>query len=514
MLNNIKTYSSIWLKWYEIIIEIDSNKSIPWIEIIWLPDSSIKESKERIRSTFKSIWVQLPNKKIIINLSPSYIKKNWTKFDLPIAIAILIDILWKNKEINFLDDCLFFWELWLDWSVKKINWLLPCVISWFKDWYKNFFIPYENLNEIKYIEHINIFPIKNFSQIYWLLSENIQIESIKWESFDFSKFNIDENIMWFDSIIWHINCKRALSIAVAWMHNVLMIWPPWSWKSILAKAIPTISPILTYNEILEVSQIYSIWWMLWSNNELIYKRPFRNVHHTASKISIIWWWTNIIPWEISLAHKWVLFFDELPEFPRDVLEVLRQPLENKKVVISRASWNIEYPCDFMFIWAMNPCKCWYYKDSLKECSCTINEIKKYQSKISWPILDRFDIIIDVKRENAENIVNMELSQNIQTNKLKEDVSKAFEIQKKRFKDLKLNFNSQMWINHLDNFKFLWNEEKNFLSLATKKLDLSTRTVVKMIKLSRTIADIQWDEKINNSHIAQALQFRSKNYFIN
>jgi len=291
-----------------------------------------------------------------------------------------------------------------------------------------------------------------------------------------------------------------------------MIGPPGSGKTMLAKALAWILPPLNFDEIIEISQIYSIIWQLTKEKPLIIQRPFRIVHHTASKVSIIWWWTNLTPWEISLAHKWILFFDELPEFPRSVLETLRQPLEDKIINISRVHGTVQYPAQFMFVAAMNPCKCWYYKDKNKTCSCSINEIKKYQNKISWPLLDRFDIILEVYREDIDKILDKQ--KNESSKKIKEKVIKAWEIQNKRFKDENINLNSEMNSKHIDKYINMTSEAENFLKIAVKKLNISPRVVHRLLKLARTIADFEWIDIINTNQIAEALQYRSKNMFIN
>ena len=515
MVKKIKTFTNIWLESYEIEVEIDSNKSLPWIEIVWLPDTAIKEAKERIRSSFKNIWIQLPNRKFILNLSPSDIKKVGTRFDLPMAVAILSLIYeWSLTNEKLLNNSIFFGELWLDWTIKRVNWILPSVIWAYKKWYKDFFIPEENIYEVQFIKNINIYPISNFKQIYEYFIQNKRPSKID---------NIDnlDNILsklstWnqidFSDIKWQVFAKRVLSIAAAGLHNTLMIWPPWSWKTMLAKALANILPPLTFEEIIEVSKIYSIIWKLSKDKPLIVQRPFRIVHHTASKVSIIGWWNNLTPWEISLAHKWILFFDELPEFPRSVLETLRQPLEDKIINISRVHGTVQYPAQFMFVAAMNPCKCWYYKDKEKNCSCSINEIKKYQSKISWPLLDRFDIILEVYRENIDKI--LEKTPNDPSKKIKEKVIKAWEIQNKRFKEESINLNSEMNAKHIDKYIKMTSEAENLIKTAVKKLNLSPRVVHRLIKLARTIADFEWINIIDTNQIAEALQYRSKNMFIN
>jgi len=513
MIQKIKTFTNLGLQWFEITIEADSNRSLPGIEIIWLPDAAIRESKERIRATFRSIAVDLPKRKIILNLAPSDIKKIWTSFDLPMAVAILLLVYeWHIKNSETINNSLFFWELWLDWWVKRVNGLLPSVISAIKKWYHQFFIPQENIYELEYIPNITIYPIKNFHEIieFFINWKDINkitspqsIENLYWWN---NNFEVD-----FEYIKWQIFAKRALAIAAAWLHNLIMVWAPWSGKTMLSKALQSILPPLGFEEILEVSQIYSVVWKLNKDSPLIIQRPFRQVHHTASKISIIWWWTNLTPWEVSLAHKWVLFFDELTEFPREVLEVLRQPIEDKTINISRVSGTIQYPANFMFVWSMNPCKCGYYKDPEKNCTCNINDIKKYQSKISWPLLDRIDMIMEIPRENIEKILDKISSES--STSIREKVINARTIQQKRFEKIWIYTNAQMSSKHIEDFIELDSQSKDFLSQAANKLTLSPRVIHRMIKLARTIADMQWDENLTIQHLAEAMQYRSKAMFI-
>lgn len=506
----VKTFTNVWLKAHEIIIEVDSSRALPSIEIVWLPDASIKESKERLRSVFRNVWIDLPPRRIILNLAPSDIRKVWTRFDLPMAVAILVMINeWNFKDIWFVESSLFFWELWLDWTVKRVNWILPSVISSLSNWYKNFFVPYENINELKYIKWINVFWVKHFSELVDFFIDWKIIDSVEWWQ-NLSTLNHSFDLD-FKDIKWHLIAKRALTIAAAWFHNVLMIWTPWTWKTMLAKSLQSILPPMDFNEILEVSQIYSILGMLDKDQPLMIKRPFRHVHHTASKISIVGWWQNLVPWEISMSHKWILFFDELPEFPSQVLEVLRQPLEEHSIVISRVNWTVEYPANFMFVAAMNPCKCGYYKDFEKQCICTLNDVKRYQSRISWPLLDRFDIILEVPREKTEVILDK-----IQTDSseiLRDKVLTAWDIQNKRFQNLSISSNSNITSKDIDKFIIMESEAESLLKNAIKSLTLSPRVIHRIMKLSRTIADLDKSDKILSNHIAEAIQYRSKNMFI-
>ena len=500
------------MEWYEVLVEADCNRSLPNIDIIWLPDAAIKESKERLRATFRNVGIKLPNKKFVLNLAPSDIKKVWTSFDLPMAVAILLVLNdWESIFFDRLDDYLFFGELWLDWKIKRVDGLLPSVISAIKKWYKDFFVPRQNIYELEYIPDINVYPLDHFQEILdfflkWKeLTKIVQTKNIDDLYLD------DYWCMDFEHIKWQIVAKRALSIAAAWLHNLLMVWAPGSGKTMLSKALQSILPPLWFEEILEVSQVYSILWKLSKERPLVVKRPFRQVHHTASKISIVWWGSALSPGEVSMAHKGILFFDELTEFPRETLEVLRQPLEDKNVSISRVSWSVNYPANFMFVASMNPCKCGYYKDPEKACKCSINEIRKYQNKISGPLMDRIDMILEIPRENIDKLldnIKSESSESIQSK-----VIKAWQIQQKRFADTDISCNSDMWSRDIEKYISLSQEIKEFLSEAAEKLTLSPRVVHRIIKLARTIADMDGNENLEVKYLAEAMQYRSKSMFV-
>lgn len=511
MIQKVKTYANIGLQGHEIIVEADSSKSLPTIEIVGLPDTAIKESKERLRSTFRNIGIQLPNRKIILNLSPSDIKKVGTSFDLPMAVAILF-LIFEDKITLPQTEYLFFWELGLDGSVKRVSGLLPSVISAMHHGYTHFFVPEENIYELEYVPGIHIYPIRRFDQIVEYF--------VEWKSF----YCIDQakdiehlyqngapHEVDFAHIKGQLIAKRALAIAAAWLHNVIMVGAPGSGKTLLSKALPSILPPLWFEEILEVSQIYSLVGKLSKDVPLITKRPFRQVHHTASKISIVGGWSHLTPGEVSLAHKWILFFDELPEFPREVLEVLRQPLEDKSVVISRVAGTIQYPANFMFVAAMNPCKCGYYKDPEKACTCSLLDIRRYQSKISWPLLDRIDMILEIPREDIEKILANIAEENSDT--IRDKVINARKIQQKRFLWLWIWSNAQITSKYIDQLIPLDAGCKDFLAQASRKLTLSTRVVHRTIKLARTIADIQGQESVSINHLAEAMQYRSKTMFV-
>lgn len=511
MIQKMKTYANLGLKGHEIIVEADSSKSLPTIEIVGLPDAAIKESKERLRATFRNVGIPLPNRKIILNLSPSDIKKVGTSFDLPMAVAILF-LIFEDKLPPLDTEYLFFWELGLDGSIKRVNGLLPSVISAMHHGHKDFFVPEENVYELEYVPGIRIYPIASFDQIVEYFVERKPLYSID-QAKDIEALyqEATPHEVDFAHIKGQLIAKRALAIAAAWLHNVIMVGAPGSGKTLLSKALPSILPPLGFEEILEVSQIYSLVGKLSKELPLITKRPFRQVHHTASKISIVGGGSQLTPGEVSLAHKWILFFDELPEFPREVLEVLRQPLEDKSVVISRVAGTIKYPASFMFVGAMNPCKCGYYKDPEKACTCSLLDIRRYQSKISGPLLDRIDMLLEIPREDIEKILANIAEESSAS--IRDKVINAWKIQQKRFLWLWIWSNAQITSKHIDDLIPLDESCKNFLAEASRKLTLSTRVVHRTIKLARTIADIQWQDFVTINHLAEAMQYRSKTMFV-
>ncbi len=513
MIHIIKTFTNIGLHGHEITIEADQNKALPTIDIIGLPDAAIKEAKERIRATYRNCGLKLPANKIILNLAPSHIRKEGTRFDVAMAMAILTLI--NDGNIHHkqkLTDYLFFGELGLDGSVKKISGILPSVISAIKMGYTHFFVPADNLYELAYIQDIFLYPLETFVQLveHFTWSQSItplynhkQIEDIVHVP---SENNID-----FCHIKWHAFAKRALCIAAAWLHNVLMVGSPWSGKTMLARALHAILPPLGKKEILHVSQIYSLVGKLSQEKPLITHRPFRQVHHTASKISIVGGGRHLTPGEVSLAHKGVLFFDEVPEFPREVLEVLRQPIEDKHINISRVSWTVQYPSNFMFVGTMNPSPCWYYNDPEIPCKSSYAEVKRYQSKVSGPLLDRIDVVIEVPREKLDKILHEQQEET--SEQIRQKVLKARHVQQKRYKGTSLVTNAHLSAQNIQHYIPLDDVTKSFLTKAAKKMKLSARVVHRTLKLARTIADIEQQEQVVVTHIAEALQYRNKTMFI-
>lgn len=512
-IQKIATYANTWLQAHKITVEADANNALPTIEIIWLPDATIKEAKERIRAAFRNTGIQLPPKKIIINLSPSDIKKIWTRFDLPIAVSLLCLFTVPKSNSLFVqikDRAVFFGELWLDGEIKWITWLLPSVLVAREQWIEHFFVPAVNSDEIASIQWIIIYPLTNFLQVVEFVQDNKTPTSFQWEKIvslpSPHPLQVD-----FQDIKWQLLVKRALMIAAAWMHNILMVWPPWSGKTMLAKSLLGILPPMSYEEQLEVSKIYSVVGKLQEQKSLIAQRPFRVVHHTASKIAIVGGGQHMTPGEISLAHRGILFLDEFPEFPREVLEVLRQPLEDKTITISRAQWSVHYPADFMLVAAMNPCSCGFYQDKEKPCTCTYRDIQKYQSKISWPLLDRFDMIIEVPRERIEQILGDVQCED--STSLQKKIYSAHEIQKERFSTFSYTTNAQISAKHIQRLIPLDKETREFFFHAIATLHLSPRLLHRIQRIARTIADLNGADHVTSSHIAEALQYRARTYFL-
>ena len=514
MIQKIKTYTHLWLQGFEILVEADSNNSIPSIEIIGLPDAAIKEAKERIRATFRNLGISMPAKKFILNLAPSDLKKVGTRFDVPMAVALLLvifdeSVIWK---IDF-SKSLFFGELGLDGRVKPVTGLLPCVISALKQGYTYFFVPEDNIYELEYVPGIVLYPLRDFAQLVSLflenksMSEHIQVRSLDAIIEDQSRlFDVD-----FAHIKWHLLPKRALALAAAGSHNVLLVGAPGSGKTFLVKAFQSILPPLSFEEILELSQIYSVVGKLDKHLPLITQRPFRQVHHTASKVSVVWWWSALTPWEVSLAHKWILFFDELTEFPRAVLDVLRQPLEDRQITISRVSGTIQYPANVLFVAAMNPCVCGYYKDQEKPCTCSLMDVKRYQHKLSGPLLDRIDVILEIPRESLDVVLwNQEQETSEQ---IREHVLAAWRRQQERFAGTGIYANAHMTPKHIEQYVPLDQTCKDFLITATQSLSLSPRVIHRVIKLARTIADMEAKDDVDIPCLAEALQYRTKSLFV-
>ncbi len=502
MLAKTNSFALNGVKGYKIDIEIDINSGLPSYDMVGLPDTAIKESRERIRSAIKNSGLNYPVKRITINLAPADLKKEGPVFDLAIAVGILAAseqiISYKYKDYIILG------ELSLDGSVRHINGMLPTLIAGLECGYNKFIIPKANEKEASYLNNAECYAVNSLSEVVKFLSGIQDIpQTVCTEYYineQVNKFNLD-----FADVKGQFMAKRALEISVSGGHNILMIGPPGAGKTMLAKCVPTIMPNMTFEEAIEVTKIHSIAGTLDQTQGIVKTRPFRSPHHTATVPSLTGGGANCKPGEISLAHNGVLFLDEMPEYSRKTLETLRQPLEDGTVVISRAKMTLEYPCHFMLVASMNPCPCGNFGSS-NPCKCSPNEIHRYVNKLSGPLLDRIDLQVEVDSVSYDDLrskVKAEPSAVI-----KQRVEAAREIQRERFKGTKIFTNSEMTNAMLEEFCVISKQSEQLMELAFDKLRLSGRANARILKVARTIADLDGEKNIEPRHIAEAIQYRS------
>ncbi|MFZ2969601.1 MAG: YifB family Mg chelatase-like AAA ATPase [Minisyncoccia bacterium] len=503
MISKINSCAVIGLDCEPVEVEMDISPGLGSITVVGLPDTAVQESKERVRSAIKNSGFKYPTTRITINLAPADIKKEGPAYDLPIAIGLLV----ASKQMNAdLSDSLFVGELSLNGSLRHTNGILPIAIYAKRKGFKKLFIPKVNDYEASLVEGIDVMPVENLLELaeHFIGEKKItptephDIERLEEEN----DFSVD-----FAYIKGQEHIKRAIEIAASGGHNIIMSGPPGTGKTLLARAIPTILPHMSKDETLEVTKIYSIAGLLPNDKPLIRTRPFRSPHHSASAIALVGGGTFPKPGEISLAHRGVLFLDELPEFPRSTLENLRQPLEDGIVTISRAQGTLTFPAKFSLVASMNPCPCGYFGDQDRDCVCTPSQIIKYQKKISGPLLDRIDLHIEVPRIKFEKLANENLSES--SGSIRNRVEKARDLQRKRFKNKKIISNSEMSSQDVKEFCKISDETLELLRTAVNKFQLSDRSYYNILKISRTIADLEEKNDIETRHVAEALQYRPK-----
>ncbi len=508
MVNKVKTATVIGLNAYKVFVETDVINSLPSFSIVGLPDTAINEARDRVRSAIKNSGFTFPAKKVIINLAPADLKKEGSNFDLPIAIGLITEegVLEPEK----LEDYAFIGELSLDGSLRGINGVLPLILGLKDEGIKNIFVPYVNAKEAALAgNEVNIYGAQNLAEVVNHFTDApVKLTYVDINSY-LTENSAQEYLYDFKDVKGQQKAKRALEIAAAGGHNILMTGSPGSGKTLMAKCFASILPPLELQEALELTKIYSISGLLSCDEPLMTKRPFRSVHHTASTNGIIGGGSSPKPGEITLAHRGVLFLDEMVEFPRSVLEVLRQPLEDGEVVISRTKHTVRYPAKFMLLGAMNPCPCGYLGDKEKQCTCTEYQISRYQSRLSGPLLDRIDLHVDVPRLTSEELLNTRPSGE-NSNDIRKRVVSARKIQAERYRNDGILTNSELTSKLIRKYCQIDKASAELLKIAAVKYQLSGRRYDRILKLARTIADLEGSENILQAHLMQALQYRMNN----
>lgn len=484
-----------------ICVEADISGGLPQFNMVGLLSSEVKEARERVFRAFSNTGIEIPARKITVNLSPAGIRKQGSGFDLPIAVAILTAMGIIRKEAS--DGKLFVGELSLDGQINKVNGVLPIALMASEQGFQTLVIPRDNVFEGAPVEGIRISGVSDLEELIRSLNEDQLPESehISLEQELKNAYETDE--LDYSDIRGQEAAKRATEVAVAGFHNLLYIGPPGSGKSMMARRIPTILSRMNMQECLEISKIYSVMGLL-DQQTLVLRRPFRSPHHSITGPSLIGGMGNPRPGEITLAHKGVLFLDEAAEFKKDVIEMLRQPLEEKKAVISRLSGNVVFPADFMLVMAMNPCRCGYYPD-MQHCKCSQSDVDRYFGKIRGPVLDRIDICTATARLGIDDFSG---ESGTGSAEMRERILKAQEIQAERFKGSQIRFNSQMDRSRIEQFCVLKKTDENILDRAYRKYNMSARGYYKVLKVARTIADLEGAEEIRRPHLIEAISYRN------
>ncbi len=498
MVVKVKTATLLGIEGKIVIAEADFSGGLPSFDIVGLPDAAVKEAKERVKAAIRNSGFEFPAKKAVINLAPADLKKEGTQFDLPIAIASLAG---TGQLKGKFDDYVFLGELGLSGEIRGVSGILPSVIGGKDEGITKFIVPYENRDEAALVEGVEIYGAKTLSEVYMHIINEMPIEKTPRQIIAQEEFLYDFD---FDEVKGQEKLRRGVEIAVAGGHNLLMVGAPGSGKSMIAKRIPTIMPPMTFDEVLEVTKIHSVAGVL-KEGKAVTKRPFRSPHHSASSVSIVGGGAKARPGEISLAHRGVLFLDELPEYKKDVIESMRQPVEDGVVTVARASGTYTYPSNMMLVCAMNPCRCGYYGDESKKCRCSESDVLKYLGKVSGPMLDRIDIQLEAK---SVNYSDLQKPKGEPSAKIRERIEKARSIQKERYKNESVTCNADLSGGLVEKYCIVGDSEKALLEQAFKTMHMSARAYTRILKVARTIADLDGRENIDSMDIAEAIGYRS------
>ena len=499
MICSINTMGVNGIQGSRITVECYISNGLPAFDIVGLPDAAVKEARERVRAAVKTSGMKFPSSRITVNLAPANLKKSGTHYDLPILLGIMSACGAVKRPRS---SCAFLGEVSLDGQIRPISGVLPMAIAGKKAGFETIYVPAENAAEATLARGPAIIPVHTVKELVSALNGETELE----EEPIWVPERRDEAVLDFKDVLGQEDVKRALEVAAAGGHNVLLAGPPGSGKSMLSKRLPSILPDMTWEESLEVTQIYSVMGMVSAKSPLVMQRPFRSPHHTVSNAGLAGGGTNPKPGEISLAHKGVLFLDELPEFHKDTLDMMRQPLEDGQVTISRVSGTVTYPAEFMLVCAMNPCKCGWYGDSSGKCTCTEHSVHAYRSRISGPLLDRIDIIVEVPAVNFEDLRRREEAE--PSSAIKERINIARQRQIKRFGTYRGMCNARMGPDELRAYCKLDEESEILMRQAFDAFGLTARSYDRILKVARTIADLEGEENISATHIAEAIQYRT------